>query len=218
MLDNAVIFFFGDNGRCLIRGKQWLYDPGIHVPLIAWSSSAGWKAGSVRDDLVLSLDMTATTLSVAGIENAERLDGRPLFGPRAKKRDHIIAARDRCDMTVDRIRCLRTDRWKYIRNFMPDRPRTQFNNYIETSYPTLGVMKELHAAGKLNATQSLFMAPRKPDEELYDLASDPHEVNSLAGAAAQKSRLKGFRERVEQWVRVTGDQGQFAEQAEAQRL
>lgn len=215
LLDNTIIAFFGDNGRCLIRGKQWLYDAGIHIPLIVRWPGGDAKPGSVRDELVLSLDNTATALWFGGIPMPDKLDGRPLFGPLARRRDHTIHARDRCDMTLDRIRCVRTERFKYIRNFMPERPHTQFNNYIETSYPTLGVMKELHKQGKLDATQSLFMADRKPEEEFYDLLHDPYEVKNLAGSAAHKAEIGRMRGQLDAWIASTGDRGQYPEKPEA---
>ena len=223
LLDNALVFFFGDNGRCLIRGKQWLYDSGISVPMIAWASGDAAKAlnlrgGQVRSDLCISLDITATSLAAAGIETPKPFHGRPLFGSAARPRQEIFAARDRCDMTVDRIRCVRTARHKLIRNFMPERPYTQYNQYIETSYPTLGVMKELHAAGKLNSTQSLFMAPRKPDFELYDVQADPHEVNNLAGQAAHKKVQAELTAKLDKWLVDIDDKGRFPEDPKAAEL
>jgi uncharacterized sulfatase len=101
-------------------------------------------------------------------------------------------------MTVDKIRAVQTRRFKYIRNLMPEKPYTQHNDYIEKEYPTLGVMKELHAAGKLNPVQSLFMAERKPDVEFYDLEKDPHEVVNLAVGNRfdkEKKRLGGLLDR-----------------------
>ncbi len=214
LAEDTVVFFFGDNGRCLIRGKQWLYDAGIHVPLIVrWP--AGVKPGKIVEDPVSAIDITATTLWLAGVEIPENMQGRPLFGPLARPRDCIFAARDRCDMTVDRIRCVRTRHYKYIRNFMPERSYTQYNEYIQRNYPTLGVMKRLHAEGKLNAAQSLFMSPRKPDEELYDVLADPHEVNNLAGSPRHQAILKELREALERWIEESNDQGLFPEKPEA---
>jgi arylsulfatase A-like enzyme len=210
LVENTAVFFFGDNGRCLIRGKQWLYDAGIHVPLmVRWPS--GIKPGTVVEDPVSSIDLTATALWLAGLERPEKMQGQVMFGLQAKPRDCIFAARDRCDMTVDRIRCVRTRHYKYIRNFMPERPYTQHNDYIESNYPTLAVMKQLHAEGKLNATQALFMQPRKPEEELYDLLADPHEVNNLAGSAQHQGILRELREKLEHWIGETNDQGRFPE-------
>ncbi|MEP7362733.1 MAG: sulfatase [Acidobacteriota bacterium] len=223
LLDNALVFFIGDNGRCLIRGKQWLYDAGISVPMMTWASgdaakSLGHRAGTVRDDLCTALDMTATSIQAAGIEMPKPMHGRMLFGAGAKAPTEIFAARDRCDMTVDRIRCVRTSRYKYIRNFMPERPYTQHNTYIETSYPTLGVMKELYAAGKLNATQSLFMAPHKPDVELYDIQADPHEVNNLAGTSAHKKVQTELGTKLAKWLVDVDDKGRFPEDPKAAEL
>ncbi len=213
LLENTVIFMFGDNGRCLLRGKQWLYEPGTHVPLmVRWPGVA--KAGSVREDVCQSLDMNATSLMAAGIPIPEVYHGRPLFGSAAKPREFIVTARDRCDMTVNRIRAVRDSRYRYIRNFMPERPRTQHNQYIETSYPTLGVLKELHAAGKLNAAQALFMAAQRPQEEFYDLQTDPHEVKNLVDSPAQKARVQQFAKRLDQWMIETKDQGGRAESPE----
>jgi|HigsolmetaAR201D_1030396.scaffolds.fasta_scaffold10868_3 Arylsulfatase A and related enzymes len=213
LLDSTAIFFMGDNGTCLIRGKQWLYDEGIHVPLIArWPGVL--KPGTVRDDLVLSLDMTAQTLEWAGIPIPKNFHGRPLFGS-SPKRDYIVAARDRCDMTVDRIRCVRDKRYKYIRNFMPDRPYTQYNEYIQTSYPTLSVMKQLHSEGKLNEVQSLFMQPRKPEVEFYDLQTDKYEVKNLASAPEHRERVRKYADILDRWMKDTGDQGGIPETPEA---
>lgn len=206
LLDDTVIFFMGDNGRCLLRGKQWLYDAGIHVPMmVRWPGVV--KPGTVREDPVISLDMTATTLKAVGLPLPELFHGQPLYGEQVKPRGHIVAARDRCDMTVDRIRCVRDSRYKYIRNLMPDRPYTQFNEYIQTQYPTLNTMKQLHAEGKLNATQQLFMQPRKPEVEFYDTQTDPHEVNNLAGDVKVAGLMKKMSAQLDTWMKETGDRG-----------
>lgn len=205
-LDNTVIFFFGDNGRCLIRGKQWCYDAGTHVPLLVkWPGMV--KPGTVREDPSVLLDVTATTLAAAGLEVPASFHGRPLFGKAAQARDYAVTARDRCDMTVDRIRCVRDARYSYIRNFMPDRPYTQHNDYITKQYPTLGVMKELFAQGKLNATQSLFMAARKPDVEFYDMKADPHEVRNLASDPKHAKLVAQYAARLDKWMAETKDRG-----------
>lgn len=212
--ENTLVFFMGDNGRCLIRGKQWCYDAGTHVPMIARMPGAV-KAATVGSSPVLSLDMTATTLAAAGIALPQPFHGRPLWGAGAKAREYVVTARDRCDMTVDRIRCVRDAQYSYIRNFMAERPYTQFNRYIQTQYPTLGAMQELHKAGKLKGPELLFMAERKPEVEFYDVKRDPHEIRNLAGEAAQQGRMKRYAAVLDQWMKETDDQGRIAEPMEA---
>ena len=70
----------------------------------------------------------------------------------------------------------------------------------------------MHAQGKLTPVQALFMAPRKPDEELFDLRSDPWEINNLAASPDRQKTLKRMRAILEKWIKDTGDQGQFPEQ------
>ncbi|MBM3756607.1 MAG: sulfatase [Acidobacteria bacterium] len=212
LLENTVIFVFGDNGRCLLRGKQWLYDPGTHVPLLVrWPDRV--KAGTVRKDPVISLDITATTLDAAGIEHPKLFHGQSLFG-KAKPRTEIFTARDRCDMTVDRIRAVRDARYKLIHNFYPDRSYAQFNQYIKTSYPTLTVLEDLGKQGKLNDLQARWWAPSRPEFELYDHQADPHEVNNLAAKPEHKKTLDRLSKRLDKWIADTNDQGRTPETRE----
>ncbi len=212
LLENTAIFVFGDNGRCLLRGKQWLYDAGTHVPLLVrWPGRV--QAGALRRDPVISLDITATTLEIAGLQRPTLMHGQSLLG-NAKPRSHVFTARDRCDMTVDRLRAVRDSRYKLIRNFMPERPYTQFNEYITKQYPTQSVLKELHSAGRLNAIQAQWMAPQKPEIELYDHQADPHEVKNLAGEKRHQAVGKQLSGLLDRWIEDTRDQGRILESRE----
>lgn len=214
-LDNTLVFFMGDNGRCLIRGKQWCYDAGTHVPLIA-SGPGVERAGTVRGDPCVLLDVTAQTLRAAGLELPRPFHGQPLFG--AKPRAFVATARDRCDMTEDRVRCVRDARYAYIRNFHPERPYTQYNQYIEQEYPTLSVMKRMHSEGRLNAWNSLFLTPTKPPVEFYDLATDPHEVRNLENHPQHTRLVAKYARMLDEWMRETGDRGGEPEEAAAKAL
>jgi uncharacterized sulfatase len=110
---------------------------------------------------------------------------------------------------------VRTARYKLIRNFMRERPYTQYNEYIRNSYPTLGVMQVLHAQGKLKGPEILFMQPRKPEWELYDIHADPHEVKNLATSPDRKQVFQELRARLEGWMQDTDDHGRFREKVEA---
>jgi hypothetical protein len=206
LAQKTVIFFIGDNGQCHVRGKQWLYEGGISIPLIVrWPGTV--QPGAVPDDLVLAIDISAQILKIAGVPIPPKMEGRPFIGPDAVKRDAVITARDRMDETIDCIRSVRDKRWKYIRNFMPERPWTQPNAYKEKQYPVLNLMKKLQAEGKLTPAQQLFMAPTKPPEELYDLSVDRDEIHNLADKPECQEVLKKMRAILDQWIKDTGDKG-----------
>jgi arylsulfatase A-like enzyme len=204
LASNTVVFFFSDNGRCHVRDKQWLYEPGLHIPLVVrWPGQIQQR--TVRTDLVSAIDISATSLSIAGVQLPAGMQGRTFLGSDARKRTHIFGARDRCDETVDRIRSVRDQRYKYIRNFMPDRPYTQPNAYKERAYPALAVLRRLHADGKLSPAQQLFMASHRPEEELYDLQEDPDEIHNLAKSAEHQKVLRELREALEKWMAECDD-------------
>jgi len=213
LADNTIVFFFGDHGRCHVRGKQWLYEGGIRIPLLVrWPGRIA--AGQVRDDLVSSIDFAATCLHLAQIDVPGHMQGQPFLGPGAVKRDCIFAARDRCDETDDRIRCVRTGRYKYIRNFHPELPYLQFNAYKKRQYPVLTLMEVLYKQGKLTPAQSAFMASHRPPEELYDLESDPYEIHNLAADPKHRKMLEQLRQRLDRWILETDDKGRIPESAE----
>ncbi len=206
LADNTLVVYFGDHGRPHVRGKQWLYEGGIRVPLIIrWPGRI--KPGTVVDDLVSLIDLAPTCMAAAGISRPTHLQGNVFLGPNAKKRRYAFAARDRCDETTDRIRCVRTWRYKYIRNYHPKRPYTQFNAYKYRQYPVLTLMQVLHKQGKLTDAQARFMAPNRPTEELYDLKHDPYELDNLCQKPEAQSILKELRGALDKWVAETRDMG-----------
>ena len=220
LAENTVVIFFGDHGRAMVRGKQWPYDSGLHVPLIVrWPAGhpapAGFVAGTVNDELVSLLDVTATTLSLCGVDKPARMQGRVLFGDAAEEAPtYLFGGRDRGDETVFRIRTARDERYRYLRNFMPERPFLQLNRYKEWSYPVLGLMRELHAAGKLDALQARMFAPRRPAEELYDLEADPFETRNLVDSEEHAAVLVRMRTALDTWIEESDDQGRFPEAPE----
>ncbi|MEM6769924.1 MAG: sulfatase, partial [Bacteroidota bacterium] len=78
LADNTLVFFIGDHGRCHIRGKQFLYEGGIRIPMIVrWPGKIA--PGQVSKDLVSTLDLCATALTAAGITPPQPLHGKDLL-------------------------------------------------------------------------------------------------------------------------------------------
>jgi arylsulfatase A-like enzyme len=205
LLDSTIIIFAGDNGQCSHRGKQFLYDAGTHIPLIVRFPDKK-MAGMVRDDLLVHIDITATTLKLAGIAPPTTMQGKDFFAADFK-REMIFTARDRMDVSTDRMRAVRTQQFKYIRNFFPMIPYMQHNDYKEKQYPVWNLIKELNAAGKLNQELKLFASATKPVEELYDMTKDPWEVRNLAALPEHQETLLKLRAAVDKWMKDTNDQG-----------
>lgn len=207
-LDRTVIFFWTDHGISHVRSKQFLYDAGLHVPLVV--RGPGIAPGAVRDDLVEHIDIAATTLALAGVARPAAMDARDLFAPGRTPSEFVFAARDRADETVDRIRSVRSRRFKYIRNFYPGRPHLQPNRYKDDK-AVVQAMRRLHAEGKLDPVQARLLDPTRPREEFYDLESDPHEIRNLASDPAHAAELARHRAAMRAWIERTGDKGREPE-------
>ncbi|MDF1816907.1 MAG: sulfatase [Verrucomicrobiales bacterium] len=203
LAENTIVMFFGDHGRPHVRGKQWLYEGGIRVPLIIRHPQQP-NGGTVDDRLISLLDLMPSVLAETGVDIPEGLPGRNLFDPDWPGHEKLFAARDRCGDAADRIRSVRTRRYKYIKNFHPEIPYMQHSGYKRSQYPVDTLMRVLHGEGKWAAP---FMAVTRPEEELYDLKNDPHEMNNLAGLPGHQETLKSLREDLDVWIEKTGDQG-----------
>jgi arylsulfatase A-like enzyme len=196
---NTVVVVSSDHGP-LFRGKQFVYDGGIHIPLMIRFPD-GLHAGKVDDRFVSGIDIAPTLLGFAGIRPpAGAMQGQDIFGNAYTPRTHIFAARDRMDTSIDRMRAVRTREFKYIRNYLPGIPYMQHNEYKEQNYPTWNLVKEWAAQGKLTKEQALFAAIQKPIEELFDLRTDPDEVRNLAGDPKYSDTLKRLRGLVDGFV------------------
>jgi N-sulfoglucosamine sulfohydrolase len=227
LADSTIVFFWGDHGRGLPRGKRWVYDSGIRVPLIVrWPGKT--QPGTVREDLVSLMDLGPTMLSLAGIPIPKHMQGQAFLGDQqAPSRQHVFAHRDRMDEAYDMIRAVRNQRYKYIRSFFPGRPYAQHIAYME-EMPTMQEMRRVYKDhcnalspnyGKaMTPAQALFFLPEKPEEELYDINRDPHETENLANSPEHQPMLRKMRSVLEQWRKETNDLGLVPEQELRERM
>lgn len=207
--DNTLIIFITDHGISHIRGKQYLYEEGIRIPMIVRFPDKK-LAGTVRKDLAVHIDMAPISLAAAGLPVPVHLQGKDVFAKDYKPRDMVFGGRDRCDETIEILRSVRTPKYKYIRNFLSYRPHMQYNQYKEGK-GIVKKMKSLHKAGKLNELQSRFFTVPRPTEELYDLEADPYEINNLAGTEKHKGTAAKLRKALYEWMVETGDPGLIPE-------
>ncbi len=206
--NNTLVLFMTDHGISHARGKQFLYDEGLHVPLVI--AGPGITPGTIRDDVVEHIDIAALSLAAAGIAIPKTMQARNILADQYTPREAVFAARDRCDETVDHMRSVRTKDFKYIRNFLPHRPYLQPCAYKDAK-AILIALRESQRAGTLNDVQRLIFREVRPSEELYDLRHDPYEINNLAQDPAFANQLQDLRGRLETWMEETNDLGRKPE-------
>ena len=209
-LGNTIIFFWGDHGDGLPRGKRWLYDSGLNIPLIIkWPDKS--NAGTVDERLISSIDLGPTVLSLAGVPVPSHMQGIPFLGRQTGiPRDAVFAARDRVDESYDMIRSVRTKDYLYIRNFYPNEPFPIWVPYL-SNMPIYKEMLRLDAEGKLTGPQKAWMAYLRPPEELYDVKADPFQIKNLINDPKLKPVLEDLRKRQKEWTIETGDMGHINE-------
>ena len=207
LTDSTYIFCFSDHGYKLHRHKQFLYEGGIRMPLLV--AGPGIKSGQVRDDLVSGIDIAPASLAAAGLSIPSFMEGRDFLAKDYTPREYLVAARDRCDYSIEKIRAIVTPRFKYLRNYLTDRPFMQPS--YKDPWPVSIRFREMMANNEMNETQLIFFGPEKPPEELYDLENDPHEIHNLAEDSAFQKELEEHRKMLKDWITETGDQGQATE-------
>ncbi len=209
LYENTIIFFYSDHGDGMPYFKRELYDRGLKVPLLV---KAPWiKGGTKTEELVSFVDFGPTVLSLAGIPIPETMQGQAFLGPqKAEPRKYVYAARDRMDSEYDRVRAVSDGRFKYIRNYMPEKPNYQNIRY-RLQNPLMGHLLQLNEKGKLNENQARWFAQNKPEEELYDTQSDPWEFTNLAGNPHNAEKLAELRKAHEDWIAKYGDKGALNE-------
>ncbi|MDF1862377.1 MAG: sulfatase-like hydrolase/transferase [Verrucomicrobiales bacterium] len=219
VLEDTFIFYFGDHGGVLPRGKGYIYESGLHVPLVIripenFRELVNLEPGASNSGFVSFIDFGPTVLNLAGVDVPTAMDGEPFLGKNVTlaelaKRDSTFGYADRFDEKYEMIRTLRIGDWKYIRSFQPYYPDGLQNNY---RYKMLAYRewRDLYNEGKLGSDQRHFFEP-KPAEMLFDLSTDPHEVNDLSADPSNQARLLEMRGKLSEKMRSLPDLSLFPE-------
>ena len=219
LMENTIIFYYGDHGGVLPRSKGYLYESGLNVPMVVripkkWKKLSPFKGGTRTSSFVDFVDLVPTVLSLAGIKIPEGIDGTPFMGKGLKKsqiekQDTTFGYADRFDEKYDLVRSVRRGKYKYIRNYQPFNLDGLYNYY---RYKMLAYKEwyKLYQEKKLNKIQSRFFNAKSP-EALYDIEKDPHEINNLAQNDQYKETLINLRETLNNHVVSQADLSFFPE-------
>lgn len=213
LADDTIVVFWSDHGVGLPRAKRWLYDSGMHVPLIVrmpekYRVHGQGEPGTVSDQMVSLIDLGPSVLNLGGVDIPEHMQGQPFLGKECPEpRKYVYGARDRMDERYDIIRAVRDHRYKYIRNYEPFKPYYQYMNTPEKG-ATMSEIRRVQENGTASPGVAQFLGTEKPsEEELYDTQNDPHEMHNLAKDPKYKEILDRLRQTHLDWVLETRDLG-----------
>ena len=213
------IFFYIDHGGPFPRHKRAIYETGTKVPFIV-KFPKGFKTDDKRNNDMLSfIDFAPTILSIAGIDIPKIYQGKPFLGAKKslKKRIYLFTASDRFDELTDRIRAVKSKRFKYVRNYKKEKPHA-LNVVYRTQMNLMKHLNELNKSNSLSDKQKLwFQVPKRP-EEFYDLENDPFELNNLIEDEKFAPHINELKLQLDSWLKNINDLGGIPEKELARIL
>ncbi|MEC8133979.1 MAG: sulfatase [Bacteroidota bacterium] len=211
--ENTIVVYFSDHGaNNLLRHKQMTTEGGLRVPFVLMGPKQYVPKGVVRSDLVNMLDLTATTLAWAGLEQPSWYEGKDLFAKDFEERKFVGGQKDRLDHTIDRVRTIRTKDFRYIKNYKLDRILLQ--PQYRDKMPYTKNIHQLYKSGNLSEKLAeIYFGERQP-EELYEVSKDPEMIYNLARDPAYKKILNTHRKLLKKWLKK-GDMGSIEENRES---
>jgi len=218
LAENTIVFYYSDHGGVLPRGKRYLEETGVKVPLIIripekFRHLSKNKLQMRETEPVSFIDLSPTILSLAGITPPKHMQGRPLLGanrkePAADEMEFLFA--DRFDEIYGMRRGLTDGKWKYIRNFNPHLPLAPYSFY-QFGQPGWVAYQKAWKEGKLTGVHKALWEPPVISEQLYDLSADPWEINNLAADPAHTEKLSTLRSRLKATMLEVKDTGLIPE-------
>jgi N-sulfoglucosamine sulfohydrolase len=214
LAEDTIVIYCSDHGGAIPRGKRYLEDSGVRVPLLVyvpekWRDLCPFKAGQAVDEIVAFVDLAPTLLSLVGLEKPSQMQGRAFLGAKrvAPPQDAVaFLYADRFDETYGMRRAITDGRWKYIRTFTPHLPAAPYSQY-QLDQPGWAAWQKAWKDGKLEGPfRDLWLAPQ-PVERLFDLSADPSEIDNLANNPAHAARLLSLRDRLRSEMIAAADLG-----------
>jgi arylsulfatase A-like enzyme len=222
LADDTIVFYFGDHGGALPRGKRNIHDSGTRVPLVIrvpdkWSHYSPASAGEWVDSPVGFVDFPATLLNLAEAEIPEYYQGRPFLGKDLPgPREHVFLFRGRMDERYDTVRSVRDRESQYIRNYSPHRPWGQHYSYAFRVLPSMRAWYRAFETGDLVPEQARYWR-EKPGEEFYRMNGDPFQIQNRIEDSGEMEKIDAMRETLDAEILASRDAG-FIPEGMATRL
>jgi arylsulfatase A-like enzyme len=184
VLDNTYIVFTSDNGyhlgeHGLPLGKQSPYEESIHVPLIV--RGPGVADGAVVDSIALNIDLAPTFAELANVSPPDFVDGRslvPLLGgdPPAEWRHGFL---------VEHYDRTRPDQWGGPGSASLGATHDDRGTLVREEGDTIAGVTPIDSPPylALRTERYLYVEYANGERELYDMQTDPHQLQNLAATA-----------------------------------
>jgi N-sulfoglucosamine sulfohydrolase len=209
--DNTIIIVTADNGRPFSRDKWWNYDSSTRMPLVVHWPDGITQPGSSSDSMVSLMDLAPTLSEMLGNEPSDTTYMGKSFlslltgNPDQAHHEYIYTEYNWGDWEGHE-RCIRDDRYLYIRNARPGLIRRSPRDTAAGGDHIYHIARD----GLLTADQTFFFEPSLA-EEFYDRLVDPHQITNLLKSGEksltgeQLEVLNHLRAQLTQWLKDTGD-------------
>lgn len=200
LTDDTIIFYYGDHGGPTPRGKRYLHDTGVRIPMIVhvpkkWQHLSSFKPGETVPEVVAFVDLAPTLLSLAGIAPDPNMQGRAFLGKNRKNpsaNHHAFLYADRFDEIYGLRRGLTNGRYKYVRHFQPHLWTAPYSFY-QFQMPSWTAWHQAWKDELLTGVHAAIWENDQVTEELFDTFTDPWEIKNLVDDPAHEERLKTMR-------------------------
>ena len=161
------------------------------------------KKWTSKEDL---FDFAPTILSIAGIDIPEIYQGKAFLGSNKNKnkRKYLFTASDRFDEVPEKIRAVKSKRYKYIKNYNIYIPHA-FDNKYRSQMKLMKHLSNLNDNDLLSKKEKLWFQNPKSFEEFYDLKNDPFELNNIIDDIKYKDEINNLREQLDNWIKMIND-------------
>ncbi|HHT35788.1 MAG TPA: sulfatase [Firmicutes bacterium] len=191
--ENTLIFFTTDHGIAFPGMKCTLYDVGIGVSLII-KYPANPSRGEVVDSLVSHIDIYPTVCDFLGVEKPPWVKGNSLLPLMEKKVESVqeeIYAEINFHAAYEPMRCIRTERYKYIKFF------DDHNDIVAVNIDD-GLTKNF-------LVENGLLEHKRESEYLFDLYLDPLEKRNLVNHSSYQDVYQTLAVKLQVWMEKTDD-------------
>jgi arylsulfatase A-like enzyme len=199
LINNTLFIYTTDHGIAFPRAKSTLYDPGIKICLImSLYNSNLLNKGHEVNQMISNIDLLPTILDFINVKIPSDINGisfLPLLRDENRRFRTEIFAEKTFHIAYDPMRCIRTNRYKYIRNF--EKSDTLYKIPIDMAGTRTGryILKHMQEQYK----------KQRSGEELYDLKEDPEEKNNLIKDTFYKTTAINLKKKLYGWMERTDD-------------